>query len=248
MRPAGLRSGPSVRPKTSWTSRRHPRPADSPPNLVHGSTGSLDDSFVARPLRIGAAWGWRFIVLAVVLWGVLQLIGLLAIVVIPLVIALLLTALLGPAVGRLRKAGVHGSLATAIVLVGGIAAVVGTLTLVVNAFIDGLPKLTENASNGLVQIQDWLKTRSAAPDRPAAQQCRRPASGAGHRQPGHADRRSDQDRVDRAGDPQRHVPRDLRALLLHARRPADLEVQPQLRARQARGSRSTGPASPPGGR
>jgi predicted PurR-regulated permease PerM len=130
---------------------------DPTPSLVHSSTGSLDDSIVPRPLSIGAAWGWRFIVLAVVLWGILQLIGLLAVVVIPLVIALLLTALLGPAVVRLRRSGVHGSLATAIVLVGGIAAVVGTLTLVVNAFIDGLPKLTENASDGLNRIQDWLK-------------------------------------------------------------------------------------------
>ncbi len=132
-------------------------PLDTPPSVKHASTSSFDDSFVSRPLRIGAAWGWRFIVLAVVLWGLIQLIGVLAIVIIPLVIALLLTALLGPAVGRLRRAGVHGSLATAIVLVGGIAAVVGTLTLVVNAFIDGLPKLTENASEGLTQIQDWLK-------------------------------------------------------------------------------------------
>jgi len=132
-------------------------PLQIPPSVSHTSTTSLDDSFVARPLRIGAAWGWRFIVLAIVLWGVIQLIGLLAVVVVPLVIALLLTALLGPAVGRLRKAHVHRSLATAIVLIGGIAAVVGTLTLVVNAFIDGLPKLTQNASEGLTQIQDWLK-------------------------------------------------------------------------------------------
>jgi predicted PurR-regulated permease PerM len=128
-----------------------------PPSVTHSSTGSFDDSFVSRPLRIGAAWGWRFIILAVVLWGLLKIIGLLTVVVIPLAIALLLTALLGPAVGRLRKARVHRSLATAIVLIGGIAAVVGTLTLVVNAFIDGLPKLTENASEGLTKIQDWLK-------------------------------------------------------------------------------------------
>lgn len=132
-------------------------PLDTTPSVSHTSTTSFDDSFVSRPLRVGAAWGWRFIVIAVVLWGLIQLIALLAVVVIPLVIALLLTALLGPAVGRLRRAGVQGSLATAIVLVGGIAAVVGTLTLVINAFIDGLPKLTENASEGLTKIQDWLK-------------------------------------------------------------------------------------------
>lgn len=134
-------------------------PADPPPNLVHASTGSLDDSLhVPQALRIAGAWSWRLIVIGIVLWGFLKLVGTLTIVVIPVLIALLLTALLGPAVGRLREARVPRSLATTIVLVGGLAAVVGTLTLVVNAFIDGLPKLTENAEQGLNEIQDWLKT------------------------------------------------------------------------------------------
>jgi predicted PurR-regulated permease PerM len=44
------------------------------------------------------------------------------------------------------------------VLVLGLAAVVGTLTLVVNQFIDGLPDLTKNASEGVRQIQNWAQT------------------------------------------------------------------------------------------
>ncbi|HCT80891.1 MAG TPA: AI-2E family transporter [Micromonosporaceae bacterium] len=130
-----------------------------PPNLTHGSTGSLDDfEHVPKPLRIAGAWAWRLIVIGAVLWGFLQLVSTLTIVVIPLLVALLLTALLGPAVGRLREARLHKSLATTIVLIGGLAAVVGTLTLVVNAFIDGLPKLTASAEQGLTEIQEWLKT------------------------------------------------------------------------------------------
>jgi predicted PurR-regulated permease PerM len=41
--------------------------------------------------------------------------------------------------------------------VGGVAAVVGTLTAVVNQFIDGVPELAKSTTAGLLQIQDWLK-------------------------------------------------------------------------------------------
>jgi putative heme transporter len=72
-------------------------------------------------------------------------------------IALLLSALLAPAVGWLLRRRVPRSLATAVVLVTGLAAVIGTLTLVVNEFIEGVPELSANATEGIGQIQDWLR-------------------------------------------------------------------------------------------
>ncbi|MEU4687198.1 AI-2E family transporter [Actinoplanes sp. NPDC023714] len=133
-----------------------PRPPE--PEIVHHSTNSRDDADVPQPLRVAAAWSWRLIVVGVVGLALLRLIGMVSIVVIPLAIALLLSALLGPAVGWLLRLGVPSSFATFLVLIGGLAAVVGTLTLVVNQFIDGLPNLTENASAGVRQIQDWART------------------------------------------------------------------------------------------
>jgi predicted PurR-regulated permease PerM len=127
------------------------------PVSVHRSTASTDDLEVPRSLRIAAAWAWRLILLVVVLWGVFWLIGQISLVVVPLVIALLLTALLSPAVARLRRARVHRTLATAIVVVGGLASVAITLTLVINQFIEGLPNLITNAQQGLDQVQTWLK-------------------------------------------------------------------------------------------
>jgi predicted PurR-regulated permease PerM len=79
-------------------------------------------------------------------------------VVIPLAISLLLSALLSPAVGWLRRFRLPPSLATFLVLVGGIAAVAGTLTLVVSQFVDGARDLTAKASAGVRQIQEWLRT------------------------------------------------------------------------------------------
>ncbi|WIM96149.1 AI-2E family transporter [Actinoplanes oblitus] len=133
-------------------------PPPPEPAVVHGSTSSLDDEDVPHSLRIAAAWSWRLIVVGLVGYAGLKFIGMVDVVVVPLAIALLLTALLGPAVGWLLKLRVPRSAATFLVLVGGLGAVVGTLTLVVNQFIDGVPQLTEKASAGVRQIQDWART------------------------------------------------------------------------------------------
>lgn len=129
-----------------------------PPAAMHNSTSSRDDAEVPHALRIAAAWSWRLIVVGVVTWGLLRIVGTIRIVIIPLAVALLLSALLAPAVGWLLKARFPRSLATGVVLVGGLAAVIGTLTLVVNEFIQGVPELSEKSSQGVRQIQNWLKT------------------------------------------------------------------------------------------
>lgn len=127
------------------------------PEVNHTTTASKDDVEVPHGLRLAGAWAWRIVGIALVAWGIFYLIGKLTIVVIPLAIALLLAALLSPAVGWLRQAKVPPSLATTVVLIGGIAAVVGTLTLVINSFINGLPGLTVKAGEGLDKVEAWLK-------------------------------------------------------------------------------------------
>lgn len=128
------------------------------PEVDHRSTSSRDDAEVPHSLRIAAAWSWRLIVVGVLGWVLLRFVGIISIVVIPLAIALLLSALLAPAVGWLRRLRLPPSLATFLVLICGIAAVAGTLTLVVNQFVDGVPELTDNASKGIRQIQEWART------------------------------------------------------------------------------------------
>jgi putative heme transporter len=124
----------------------------------HQSTASRDDSEVPHSLRIASAWSWRLIVVGLVGWALLRFIGIISIVVIPLAIALLLSALLAPAVGWLFRLRLPRSLATFLVMICGVAAVAGTLTLVINQFVDGLPQLTSNASAGIRQIQQWART------------------------------------------------------------------------------------------
>jgi putative heme transporter len=110
-------------------------------------------------LRLAAGWSWRVLVIVAAAAVVLWLVARLRSVLIPLAIALLLAALLTPAVQWLRRqARFPRSLATAAVLVGGLVVVAGTLTLVITQFVNGFPALAENSTDGIRQIQSWLRT------------------------------------------------------------------------------------------
>lgn len=126
-------------------------------NGGRGAGPARDDHAVPRGLRIAAAWAWRVLLLVIAGWAVLWVIGKLSLVAISLAIALLLSALLSPAVGALTRLRVPRSLASAIVLVGGLAAVVGTLTLVINQFVDGAPELVAKATAGIRRIQESVQ-------------------------------------------------------------------------------------------
>jgi putative heme transporter len=113
-------------------------------------------ALVPRGLRVAAAFSWRFLMVIAALYVVMWLIGRLSVVVIPLSIALLLSALLAPAVAHLVDIKVPRGLATALVLVGGLAVLGGLLAFVVIQFTDGLPQLQKQLNNSLSQVRNWL--------------------------------------------------------------------------------------------
>lgn len=115
---------------------------------------AVDD--VPRGLRVAGAWAWRFLVLAAAAFVIFRAVSTLRLVVIPVMVSLLLAALLQPAVAWLRERGVPRTLAATIVLVAGIGAVAGTLTVVIEAFVDGFSDLAEQVRQGIDEIRNWL--------------------------------------------------------------------------------------------
>ncbi|WP_240686822.1 AI-2E family transporter [Amycolatopsis suaedae] len=113
-------------------------------------------SAVPRGLRIGAALAWRFLVVIAALYVIVYVVGYLAVVVVPLSIALLLAALMAPGVGRLVRARVPRGLAVGIVMIAGIAFIGGLLTFVIIQFTSGLPALQQQVGDSLDQIKRWL--------------------------------------------------------------------------------------------
>lgn len=119
---------------------------------------SDDAAQLPRVLRVSAAASWRFLVIVGALYILSRIAGRLSLVVIPVAIALLLAALLAPAVSWLVRRRVPRGLATAVVLVAGLAAVGGVLTFVINAFIAGLPDLQDQVARSINTIRNWLAT------------------------------------------------------------------------------------------
>ena len=115
------------------------------------------EAAVPYPIRVAAALSWRLLAIS----GMLVVLGYVAIklrvVVIPVAVALLLTALLGPVVDWLIKHRVPRGLATLVVLVGGLALIGGLLVFVIRAFVSGLPDLQAQVVNSLNAIRTWLQ-------------------------------------------------------------------------------------------
>ena len=111
---------------------------------------------VPRGLRVGAALSWRFLMVVAALYVVVLAISYVSVVIIPLAIALLLAALMTPAVRRLVGLRVPRGLAAAVVLIAGLALLGGVLTFVVVQFTNGLPALQDRINASLDQIKDWL--------------------------------------------------------------------------------------------
>jgi predicted PurR-regulated permease PerM len=159
----------SMNPTTRGANPANPGARDAGPAADLDRTGAVrdhptvplsrhDDVLVTRGVRVAAAWSWRLLVIAVAVGAGLWLLTQVRLVVVPLAVALLLSALLEPAVARLRESGLPGSLAAAVVLIGGLAAVIGTLTAVVQAFVDGFPELYSSVREGITRIETWLRT------------------------------------------------------------------------------------------
>jgi len=126
--------------------------------LVSKNRGDVppEQSAIPAVLRVSAALSWRFLVVVAALYVVGVIFGRLAALVVPLAIALLLAALLAPAVGFLTGHRVPRGLATVLVLVGGLLLLGGMLTFVVMTFVNGLPDLAAQLARSIDTISGWL--------------------------------------------------------------------------------------------
>jgi predicted PurR-regulated permease PerM len=96
------------------------------------------------------------LVIAATLWVFGQVVARLTVIVVPLAVALLLAALFAPGVTWLAGRGVPRGLATAVVLLTGLAAVGGLIYFMVSTLVDGLPDLGARLDESYRQLRDWL--------------------------------------------------------------------------------------------
>jgi len=115
-----------------------------------------EQSRVPGWLQTGAAWSWRLLLLAAVLYLIARVIGVLYIVVVPCTAALLLTALLQPLTARLRRAGLPSLAATWCTLLVAALVLGGLVMLVTNRVSADYPALVDEARRTTTQVESWL--------------------------------------------------------------------------------------------
>ena len=115
-----------------------------------------DDDAVDPLVRKTAAWAWRLLVILAAIGALLFLAERLKVIVVPVALAVIGTALMLPAVDWLDRRGAPRGGAVAMVLLTGFALFGGIMTFVVSQFVSGLPSLTEQVTRSIDNATQWL--------------------------------------------------------------------------------------------
>lgn len=119
------------------------------------AAADYDDS-VEPIVRKTAAWAWRLLVILTALVAFLWVVARLEIIVVPLLLALMLSALLVPIVDWLDRRGAPRGGAVALVLLASFAILGGILTFVISQFVVGLPDLVNEVTRSIDSARNWL--------------------------------------------------------------------------------------------
>lgn len=116
---------------------------------------SIDDS-VEPLVRKTAAWAWRLLVILAAVVAFLWVVKKLEIIVVPVLVALMLSALLVPVVDWLDRRSVPRGAAVTLVLLAGFAILGGILSFVISEFVIGLPDLVDQVTHSIDSTRKWL--------------------------------------------------------------------------------------------
>jgi predicted PurR-regulated permease PerM len=113
---------------------------------------------VPQGLVTVGGWAWRILAAALVVYVVAKLAAKLELVVIPLLISILLTALLHPVKSRLRRAGLGRGWAALVTMIFALVILGGVGAFVANRAAAGYPQLVDQVSHLVGKTQHWLIT------------------------------------------------------------------------------------------
>lgn len=134
---------------------RVPAPPDYAPAVV-----AKPEPAAAIPwgMRVAAEAGWRLLVLAGVIWVLTKVVSTISLLIIAFSAGLLITALLQPTVGRLRRLGVARGPATLLTFVMGTVCIGLIGWFVAWQIQENLPTLTDRIQDGITELEHWAAT------------------------------------------------------------------------------------------
>ena len=171
MRDAGVeeadKTKPTSRPETvaqrlahQWAAMRRAERRAGPPEpsaTVTAGTSNFSRAEVPYGLDLAAAWSWRLLIIAAGMYLLGTLISFFAVLVVPLVVALLLTALVIPLVDWFERLGLHRGVASIFVIILLFASVGALLTFAGQQVAQGASDLADSTVAGFAEVTDWLK-------------------------------------------------------------------------------------------
>ncbi|MDX1892252.1 AI-2E family transporter [Mycolicibacterium sp. 050158] len=128
------------------------------PEALPSSLDPQADESVHPIVRKTAAWSWRLLVIFAALIAFLWLVMHLEVIVVPFLLATMVTAMLLPLVDFLDRRGLPRGAAVAAVIVGSIVVVGGILTFVVSQFVQGAPALIDQVTLSITNARNSLNT------------------------------------------------------------------------------------------
>ena len=111
---------------------------------------------VPRLLQQAAAWAWRLLLVGLLIYVAFRVANALALVVLPSIAALLLTALLQPLTARLRRTGMPSLAATWCTVLAAVVVLAGIGTLAANRVSADYPRLQKEVKHTAHEVQSSL--------------------------------------------------------------------------------------------
>lgn len=128
-------------------------PAPSPEREVEGvDRGAL----ILQGLRGAAGWSWRFLLVAAALAVIFYLLGRVWVGVLPIILALIVSSVLWPAVRWLREHHFPAPLAAATVLVGGLGIFGAIIAAIAPGVAEQSRQVADSAATGMDMVLNWL--------------------------------------------------------------------------------------------
>ena len=124
---------------------------------IDGGPSNFSPAHVPYGVDLAAAWAWRFLVITAAGLVILYALRFFALIMLPLVVALLLAALAAPGVAWLERIGVRRKLGAFIIVVTGLVLVGLLLTFVGQQVLNGIGDLSKQVVDGLQEIRNWLQ-------------------------------------------------------------------------------------------
>jgi predicted PurR-regulated permease PerM len=127
--------------------------------MVDNSRGADAERGHAVPpgVELAAAWAWRFLIICAAGYAVVWVLAYFAVITLPLIVALLISALASPLVRRLNAIGIPTAVSAGLVVLFGIGIVMALLTFAGRQVVNGAGQLGQQVVRGLAEVQAWLK-------------------------------------------------------------------------------------------